>query len=186
MQIHIRKTRIYVHQVMRVNYTTYDMRRNQDSVSPRSHPDIMVLAPDEPDGSAAKHPYKYGRIYGIYHAVVEYSPPGSRSRKQHDIQFLWVRWFARYAPRNGHGGFRRKRHTRIGFLPVDAPGAFGFLDPSLVLRGVHMIPCFNGPRIDYFVGSSFLRSLVEVEADGCEWEYYYVNRLVDAFLFPWY
>lgn len=29
---------------MRVNYTTYDMRRGQDSVNPRTQADIMILA----------------------------------------------------------------------------------------------------------------------------------------------
>ena len=105
----------------------------------------------------------------------------------HELQFLWVRWFARYAPRNGLGGFNKKRHTRVGFLPADQPGAFGFLDPAMVLRGVHMIPSFNGARVDYYRASSFLVSLIQAEEDGMEWEYYYVNRYVyAASLFAFY
>jgi hypothetical protein len=37
--------RIYKHKVMRVNYTTYDLRRAQDSLNSRTHADIMVLSP---------------------------------------------------------------------------------------------------------------------------------------------
>jgi hypothetical protein len=45
--------RIYKHKVMRVNYATYDLRRAQDSLNSRTHPDIMVLS-HEDDGT---HPY---------------------------------------------------------------------------------------------------------------------------------
>ncbi|TFY50777.1 hypothetical protein EVJ58_g10894, partial [Rhodofomes roseus] len=36
----IAKDRMYLHKVLRVNYTTYDMRRGQDSINPRTHPNI--------------------------------------------------------------------------------------------------------------------------------------------------
>ena len=31
---------------------------------------------------------------------------------------------------------------RVGFLDAEQPGAFGFLDPAVVIWGVHMIPGF--------------------------------------------
>ncbi len=34
--------RLFRHKVMRVNYTTYDMLRDQDSINPRTHADVMV------------------------------------------------------------------------------------------------------------------------------------------------
>ncbi|KAF8800327.1 hypothetical protein BYT27DRAFT_7314007 [Phlegmacium glaucopus] len=61
------KNKIYQHKVMRVNYTTYDMRREQDSLNPRTHANVMVLSQEnEPDA----HPYWYARIIGIYHTLV--------------------------------------------------------------------------------------------------------------------
>lgn len=52
------KNKIYQHKVMHVNYTTYDMRREQDSLNPRTHANIMVLSQErEPDA----HPYWYNR-----------------------------------------------------------------------------------------------------------------------------
>ena len=49
------KNKIYQHKVMWVNYTTYNMRREQDSLNPRTHANIMVLSQEkEPDA----HPYK--------------------------------------------------------------------------------------------------------------------------------
>ncbi|KAE9387587.1 hypothetical protein BT96DRAFT_837432 [Gymnopus androsaceus JB14] len=50
---------MYKHKVLRVNYTTYDMRRAQDS-NPiqRTHPHVMVLSDDD------DHPYCYACILG--------------------------------------------------------------------------------------------------------------------------
>ncbi|KAJ7144085.1 hypothetical protein C8R44DRAFT_602076, partial [Mycena epipterygia] len=45
----IHDDRIYCHKVLRVNYTSYDVRREQDSMNPRTHSDIMMLAPDSED-----------------------------------------------------------------------------------------------------------------------------------------
>lgn len=36
---------MFRHSVFRVDYTTYDMRRDQDSINPRTHPDIMLVDP---------------------------------------------------------------------------------------------------------------------------------------------
>ncbi|THU94749.1 hypothetical protein K435DRAFT_612598, partial [Dendrothele bispora CBS 962.96] len=57
--------RIYRHKVVRINHTTYDLRRDQDSINPRTHADIMALAPP---GSI--HPLIYGRVIGVFHANV--------------------------------------------------------------------------------------------------------------------
>ncbi|KJA12543.1 hypothetical protein HYPSUDRAFT_118832, partial [Hypholoma sublateritium FD-334 SS-4] len=48
--------RLYRHKVMRINYTTYDVRLGQDSVNARNHADIMVLSRIDED-----HPFEYGR-----------------------------------------------------------------------------------------------------------------------------
>ncbi|PCH44467.1 hypothetical protein WOLCODRAFT_154510 [Wolfiporia cocos MD-104 SS10] len=54
----ILENKIYFHKVVRVNYTTYDMRRDQDTINPRTHPDVMVLAhEDDQDHNANTHPY---------------------------------------------------------------------------------------------------------------------------------
>jgi hypothetical protein len=36
--------RISCHKALRINYTTYDMRREQDSVNPRTHANVMLLS----------------------------------------------------------------------------------------------------------------------------------------------
>jgi hypothetical protein len=57
---------IYRHKVLRVNYTTYDMRRAQDSLNPRvppaGHSNIMVLSPENEEENNDPHPYWYARL----------------------------------------------------------------------------------------------------------------------------
>jgi hypothetical protein len=64
------KNKIYQHKVLCVNYTTYDMRREQDSLNPRMHANIMVLS-QEDDTNA--HPYWYARIISIYYTFIRHA-----------------------------------------------------------------------------------------------------------------
>ena len=65
---------------MRVNYTTYDMRRDQDTINPRTHADVMVLNPGDEESEDERHPYWYARVCGIFHANVLYLGPGDGLR----------------------------------------------------------------------------------------------------------
>lgn len=56
---------LYRHKVVRINYTTYDLRRDQDSINPRTHPHIITLSMPGTD-----HPFTYGRVIGVFHANV--------------------------------------------------------------------------------------------------------------------
>ncbi|KAI9567280.1 hypothetical protein HD554DRAFT_2024047, partial [Boletus coccyginus] len=43
----------------------------------------------------------------------------------------------------------------IGFLPEDDPDTIGFLDPDIVIQGVHLIPSFlEGQTSELFVDYS--------------------------------
>ncbi|KAF9237846.1 hypothetical protein BU15DRAFT_75648 [Melanogaster broomeanus] len=120
---------IYRHKVLRINYTTYDLRRDQDSLNPRVHSDVMVLSRE----NDAAHPYWYTRILGIFHAMVVHTGEHSKSSEPQRIDFLWVRWFG-LDPNTYKSGWKAKRLHRIGFIPSDTPGAFGFLDPKEIIR----------------------------------------------------
>ena len=65
---------LYRHKVLRVNYTTYDLRRTIDSLNPcvPGHADVMVLSPENEEENDDPHPYRYARILGIYHANVRH------------------------------------------------------------------------------------------------------------------
>ena len=41
---------------------------------------------------------------------------------------------------------RLRAYQKIGFVPDSDEFAFGFLDPSLVLRGCHIVPAFAAGR----------------------------------------
>jgi hypothetical protein len=90
-QVIFKGNRIYQHNICRINYTTYDFRREMETINPKSdHRDIMLLA--HADGSST-HPFCYARVLGIYHANVIYTGPGARDYLLRHIEFLWVRWF---------------------------------------------------------------------------------------------
>ena len=103
------KNRIYQHKVLRVNYTTYDMRREQDSLNPRTHANVMVLS-QEDDTTA--HPYWYARIIGIYHTFVlhESSPEPIL------IEFLLIRWLGLDLDRTSRFGFEGS--PRLDLSPI--------------------------------------------------------------------
>lgn len=121
---------MYEHKVLRVNYTTYDMRVEQDSLNPRTRSDIIVLAPSEEHDN---HPYWYARVIGIYHVhVLDSTKPGPRHNIQpQHMEFLWVRWYG--LDMDSCSGFKYKRLPHVGFMDCHDPETFGFIDPALVL-----------------------------------------------------
>ncbi|KIO07070.1 hypothetical protein M404DRAFT_137519, partial [Pisolithus tinctorius Marx 270] len=162
------KNRLYKHKLLRVNYTTYDLRRMQDSVNPRTHPDIMVLSHEDEDNP---HPYWYARIIGIFHVEIQYNGPELNDRSLKRIDLLWVRWFAR----DWHfkSGWASRRLPRVGFYPEDdLDNAFGFVDPNDVVRAIHIIPAFHFGRTSSLLGTSIARQEIEKDED---WDWYYIN-----------
>lgn len=156
--IQIVRGRVYKHPAIRVNYTTYDMRRAQDYINVNNHANVMVLA-HEDDEDISQHPYWYARVLGIYHVNVRF---GGESKPQ-KFEFLWVHWYGR-DPRH-RGGFETRRLHRIGLMePMDS-SSYGFLDPSDILRAVHLIPAFDINKTPH--GGS--------DTDEQETEFYYVS-----------
>ncbi|KAF9237475.1 hypothetical protein BU15DRAFT_76019 [Melanogaster broomeanus] len=130
-QVLFKNDRIYRHNLIRINYTTYDVRRAQDVVNPTTeHRDIMLLSDRD------SHRFCYARVLGIYHANVIYSGPGSQDYQPRRLEFLWVRWFELVAPTS------QMALDCIRFVPMVDEDAFGFVDPNDVLRSCHLIPRF--------------------------------------------
>ncbi|KAH9919802.1 uncharacterized protein B0H18DRAFT_936945 [Fomitopsis serialis] len=164
--------KIYSHKVLRVNYTTYDVRRGQDSMNPRTHCDVMVRSCESEPGA---HPYWYARVLGIFHADVLQRGRNIRNRSVQRMEFLWVRWFGIDTDyRSGHAAARL---PKIGFVEESDPDAFGFLDPSLVIRGCHLMPTFADGKTSQLLSrpNSVARPMGETE----DWEAYYVGIFVD-------
>jgi hypothetical protein len=160
---------LYSHKVLRVNYTTYDLRRAQDTLNLTTHRDFMTLSHDDDDHNL--HPYWYGRIIGIYHVQVIHVGEKAKSQDPQTLQVLHVRWFGTVADRPA--GWNAKRLHRIGFLDETEPLAFGFLDPAEVIREVHLVPAFAEGRTTKRLGPS---ALGRPKSDNDEdWENFYVE-----------
>ncbi|KIL62147.1 hypothetical protein M378DRAFT_13086 [Amanita muscaria Koide BX008] len=150
---------LYRHKVLRINYTTYDLRRDQDSVNPRNHADIKVLADEE--GSTSMHPYWYARVLGVFHVNIYLK--SDASRKHQRVDFLWVHWFGRILDQPG--GWKARCFHRVGFVNAQDEAAFGFVDPANVIRSVYLIPDFDGHS--------------DNENSSGDWTQFYVNIFPD-------
>jgi hypothetical protein len=129
--------RLYKHDVLRINYTTYDLRCAQDSINIRTHPYIMTLGHEEEEEDTKWHPYWYAKVLGIFHVNVRRSGCMETER----MEFLWIHWFGRDP--DHEGGFETCRLHRIGLTDSQEPISYGFLDPHDVIRSVHLIPAFS-------------------------------------------
>lgn len=164
-----RSDRLYRHNIMRLNFTTYDVRRSQDVVNAySSHCNVMVLNNRRRTQENDTHPYRYARVLGIYHANVVYNGPGMITYQPRRMETLWVRWYDRLEVPSG---WDARRLDRIQFTPMNDDNAFGFVDPSDILRGCHIIPAFRyGKR--HLDG----KGLSTCAQDSSDWVSYYVNR----------
>ena len=168
----ISNNQIYLVQTLSVNYTTYDVRRDRDTVNPRNHCFVMVRSSEDTPGA---HPYWYAQVLGIYHAIISTTHPEARNQNTQHMEFLWVRWFG-VEPKYRHGP-RYARLPMVGFVEDTDELAFGFLDPSLVIRGCHLIPRFHTGRTKALMAYD---GPTAARAPGLmdDWTNYYVNMFV--------
>lgn len=155
---------MYRHNTLRVNYTTYDVRRSFNVINPRSkHHFIMLPSGDDlPD-----HPYWYAKVLGIYHINAVHSGNLFSQR----IEYLWVRWLEIVEP----GSWEQSRLDRVQYVPASSyRERFGFVNPACVLRACHLIPAFAFGRIDN--GDIPAHSVALDDAEDGDWRFYYVNR----------
>ncbi|TBU29742.1 hypothetical protein BD311DRAFT_833804, partial [Dichomitus squalens] len=175
-RIHILNNRLYRHKTIRINHTTYDMRREQDTVNPRTHADIMLLSPDSDD-----FPFWYACVLNIFHANVRYDGPGSTrmTQKWHRVDFVWVRWFERDT--SYRSGFQHRRLPRLQFQDAHDPDnvPFGFVDPDDIIRSAYLIPAFeHGGTTELLGASKLARRLKDDGDDDDDWRYFYVCMYV--------
>jgi len=168
-KLHFKKECFYKHNIMKLNYTTYDVRRAQDVVNPNTdHRDIMLLSAGDID--RANHQYAYARVIGIYHVNVIYTGSGASDYRARRMEFLWVRRFMHTNDEPVQSTWSRRQLNFLQLLPAQHENAFGFVDPDNVLRGAHIIPRFAmGRRADG-------RVLSECARDLEDWRQYCVNR----------
>jgi hypothetical protein len=173
-QVHVMNDRIFSVKTLRVNFTTGDIRRDQDVINPwTDHCTVMVQSPVDDDPEA--HPFWYARVLGIFHADVVYravSEGGDVSMMSQWMEFLWVRWFGDepdYRP-----SIRNARLPKVGFVPESDPQPFGFLDPALVIRACHLIPDFRAGRTSTLLTTNEATA-ARHPGETDDWVNYYVN-----------
>jgi hypothetical protein len=150
--LNIQRNQIYPHSTLRVNYTTYDMYRDQDVIKPSVPSRSFIITTAPPNCGAL---FWYGRVLGIYHTEVTHPP--THGHQPQKIQFLHVRWMVEDPEHEG--SFRECRLDRLSYHPVPRD-AYSFLDPSLVIRGCFTIPGFQWGR----------------DQTGTDWDCYYAIR----------
>ncbi|KAG1763201.1 hypothetical protein EV702DRAFT_983023 [Suillus placidus] len=129
--------RIYHHNIVRFNYTTYDVRRDQDVINLKTpHCNIMLLKhhDDDHDGK-----FRYAKVLGIHHVNVVCAGNVYESRQ---LEFLYVWW---YEPSASSADLLYPQCTlcRVHFVPLANQNAFDFIDPGVVLWSCHIIPAFS-------------------------------------------
>ena len=166
--ISFRYNRFYQHRIVRINYTTYDVRREQDLVNAHSaHCNVMVLC--QSDNAIS---YRYARVISTFHVNAGYNGPGGpHYLERHRVDVLWVRWYDEVG--ESGTGWAHKRLGRLRFAPIEDSDAFGFIDPADVLRGCHIIPCFRRQKV-HVTG----RGRSRLARDDSDWKEYYINRSV--------
>lgn len=160
---------IYPHSLLRVNYTTYDVRRDQDTINvASSHCNMMILSGSD---SSQSPMYRYARVHGTYHANIIFVGQGIVDYNAIRIEFLWVQWYKQVDCT--HTGWVAQKLDRLRFPPMANDDSFGFLDPADVLCGCHILPVFSKGRVHSDgKGMSFHAK------DARDWVEYYVNRYV--------
>ena len=156
---------IYAHKALCINFTTYDNWRNQDTIKPRTHSNIMMLSCNN------THPYCYAHVLAVFHAMVQLNSSWSQNRELHRTEFLWVRWYN--INEKAHVGFKAHRQFQLKFHT--GTQAFGFVNPADDLCAVHLISNFQKSTTTCFLESSSARHDNENNEDYYR---YYVNMWV--------
>jgi hypothetical protein len=165
-EVQILDNKFYSHKICRINYTTYDMRRAQDSINPRTRSDIIVLSDNEEE-----HPLWYARVIHIFHVKVYHNSPDNLSHRPVLLHVLWVRWYGYdyITP----GGFSSLRLHRVGFGEYHSDDSFGFVNPADVVRAVHLIPVFALGKTPHLLPAGSMARHNEDEDE--DYSRYYVN-----------
>ncbi|KAJ3522032.1 hypothetical protein NMY22_g12062 [Coprinellus aureogranulatus] len=169
--------RIYTHKIMRVKYTTYDARRDEDIIHLDTEQcNVLFLNQDYSYGSSS-HPFSYGKVIGILHAEVGYVGDFGRQGSgyfHYPIEFLWIR---HYRVDSAGSAFEL---DQVELLSVDEPASHSFVDPLEVVRACHIVPNFH-ERLKY--ADMPVQGISVVADEGSDWKRYFVNRFVDRDMF---
>ena len=111
---------------LRLAYTTYDIRRDEDSLSTMGGGNVMTLLHD------GEHPFWYTHILRAFQISVCYIGRHSKDWLLHKMDMLWVQWLG--VKPNYHWSFKHAQLPKVGFVPdTNEDLVFAFLGPSSVI-----------------------------------------------------
>jgi len=113
-RIFIQNDTLYSHPILNINYTSYDLQREQDIIHlGYGREEIMVYTPT----IGGDEPWSYAHILAIYHVIVRTTSDPEPKR----ITVLWVRWME--CATSGLDGPNSRNFTRVSFVPwTGVPG----------------------------------------------------------------
>ncbi|KAG1849438.1 hypothetical protein DFJ58DRAFT_630375, partial [Suillus subalutaceus] len=76
---------------LQINYMTYDVCRDQDTLKPGYGGVVMTLL-REHDGDT--HPFWYAQVLGAFSVQVLHVGPDIHNRSPQSMEFLWVQWLS--------------------------------------------------------------------------------------------
>ncbi|KAK0495613.1 hypothetical protein EDD18DRAFT_1075501, partial [Armillaria luteobubalina] len=76
---------LYIINVLQINYTTYDVCCDQDSINPLTCSDVIILANDSNSEASTTHPYWCTQIIRLFHANIHYNDPDGDFEDQMNV-----------------------------------------------------------------------------------------------------
>ena len=162
--------------IFHVNHTSYDVHHQQGFMWPGSECTIMMLSRE--DGLNA-HPFWYAQALRAFQIPIVHVVLNTRNHFQKIMEVLWVCWLCMEL---GYcWGFKEACLPKVRFVPDTDDHAFGFLDPSLVIHGCHLILAFSEGWTDTLL--RYGESCVRKPGESDNWRMFYVNMYVNFLYF---
>ncbi|KAI6113871.1 hypothetical protein EDD16DRAFT_1429467, partial [Pisolithus croceorrhizus] len=95
------------------------------------------------------------------------------------MELLWVHWLG-VEPQYSWG-FQDMWLPKVSFVPEGDYNAFGFLDPSFVIHGCHLIPSFSNGHTTALLWQG--ASVARCPTNDDDWCSFYVNIFADCDMF---
>lgn len=171
--------KIFYHRTLHVNFTTYDLRRDQAYINPGRFTVIMLLSNEDYDVDGPNHPYWCAQVLEVIHCRVIHTGPLSKSKEPRIVQVLRVRWLGLKG--GAEFGFRAKNLPKLQYVDPKKDGspAFGFVNPANVVRTVYPMPDEDCGRSERGLrkGPSLGRKGPDQETykDGLDWDTFWLN-----------
>ncbi|KAJ3709519.1 hypothetical protein C8R42DRAFT_566105, partial [Lentinula raphanica] len=101
------------------------------------------------------------------------------------MEFIWVRWLGIEPILDYHSGTRFAKLPKVGFVTEADEFAFGFLEPSQIIRQCHLIPVFHAGRTNTLLETSE-PTAARKPGETQDWWNFYVMIFVDRDMFMRY